>query len=108
MGNEKEALKLFLTNDLQEARQIAQKLNEYNQKRQETEKEIFMQAVAQVEEQKEEKEVLVLASENWHHGVIGIVASKITDLYFKPSILICFEEENGKGSREKYSRVRFI
>lgn len=105
MGNEKEALKLFLTNDLQEAKQIAQKLNKYNQERQETEKVIFEQAVMQVEEQKEEKDVLVLGSENWHHGVIGIVASKITDLYFKPSILICFEEENGKGSRKKYSRV---
>lgn len=104
MGNEKEALKLFLTNDLQEAKQIAQKLNKYNQERQETEKVIFEQAVMQVEEQKEEKDVLVLGSENWHHGVIGIVASKITDLYFKPSILICFEEENGKGSRKKHSR----
>ena len=41
---------------------------------------------------------IVIGSENWHHGVIGIVASKITELYFKPSILICFEGEEGKGS----------
>lgn len=105
MGNEKEALKLFLTEDQEEAKQIAQKLNEYNKERQEIEKSIFEQAVMQVEEQKEEKQVLILAGENWHHGVIGIVASKITDLYFKPSILICLEEESGKGSRKKYSWI---
>lgn len=105
MGNEKEALKLFLTEDKEEAKQIAQKLNEYNKERQEIEKNIFEQAVIQVEKQKEEKQVLVLAGENWHHGVIGIVASKITDLYFKPSILICLEEESGKGSRKKYSWI---
>ena len=35
---------------------------------------------------------------NWHHGVIGIVSSKITELYFKPSILLCEEDDYGKGS----------
>jgi len=104
MGKAEEALNLFLTENIEEANQIAKKLNEYNRQRQETEKEIFEQAIKQVEEQKEEKEVLVLGKEGWHHGVIGIVASKITDLYFKPSILICFEEEIGKGSRKKYTR----
>ena len=98
MGKEQEALKLFLTDNKEEAIEIAKKLNEYNKERQETEKEIFEQAVKQVEEQKEEKQVLVLGSQGWHHGVIGIVASKITELYFKPSVLICFEDEVGKGS----------
>lgn len=105
MGYEKEALKLFLTDNINEANKIAEELNQYNKIRQETEKVIFEQAVTKIEEQKEEKQVLVLGSENWHHGVIGIVASKITELYFKPSILICFEEENGKGSRKKYYRI---
>lgn len=105
MGKEQEALQLFLTEDKNEAKEIAERLNEYNRERQETEKAIFEQAVQQVEEQTEEKQVLVLGKENWHHGVIGIVASKITELYFKPSVLICFEEEMGKGSRKKHSRV---
>lgn len=104
MGKAEEALKLFLLEDKEEAIKIAEILNKYNKERQETEKEIFEQAVKQVEEQKQEKQVLVLGSEGWHHGVIGIVASKITDLYFKPSVLICFEEDMGKGSRKKYSR----
>lgn len=98
MGKAEEALNLFLTEDVNEAKQIAEKLNEYNKERQETEKEIFEGAIKQVEREKEEKQVLVLGSEGWHHGVIGIVASKITDLYFKPSILVCFEENEGKGS----------
>lgn len=97
MGHAEEALKLFLTESEQEAREIALKLNEYNAKRQEIEKKIFDEAVEQIE-QNNDDEVIVLGKENWHHGVIGIVSSKITDLYFKPSILICFEEEIGKGS----------
>ena len=92
MGKEQEALKIFLTENKDEAIKIAEKLNEYNKERQDREKQIFEQAVKQVEEQEKEQQVLVLGSEGWHHGVIGIVASKITELYFKPSILICFED----------------
>ena len=39
--------------------------------------------------------IIIVGSENWYHGVIGIVASKITELYYKPSILVCFENEIG-------------
>ena len=98
MGKEKEALNLFLTQDENEAKEIALKLNEYNKERQDIEKRIYEDAVSKIEKSEADKQVLVLGSENWHHGVIGIVASKITDLYFKPSILICFEEDEGKGS----------
>lgn len=98
MGKEKEALNLFLTQDENEAKEIALKLNEYNKERQDIEKNIYEDAVNKIEKSETYKQVLVLGSENWHHGVIGIVASKITDLYFKPSILICFEEDEGKGS----------
>ncbi|MCI9177227.1 MAG: single-stranded-DNA-specific exonuclease RecJ [Clostridia bacterium] len=99
MGEEKEALKLFLTENIQEAREITAKLNEYNISRQTTEKQIFSQAVEQIEKEGQKEEAcIVLGSEQWHHGVIGIVASKVTDIYFKPSILICFEGEEGKGS----------
>lgn len=98
MGKEKEALNLFLTQDENEAKKIALRLNEYNKERQDIEKNIYEDAVNKIEKSETDKQVLVLGSENWHHGVIGIVASKITDLYFKPSILICFEEDEGKGS----------
>ena len=98
MGEEKEALKLFLTNDLHEAKEITAKLNNYNLERQETEKRIFKQALEQIENGEKDKSCIVLGQEGWHHGIIGIVASKVTDIYFKPSILICFEGEEGKGS----------
>ena len=98
MGKEKEALNLFLTQDENEAKKIALRLNEYNKERQDIEKRIYEDAVNNIEKSEKNKQVLVLGSEKWHHGVIGIVASKITDLYFKPSILICFEEDEGKGS----------
>ena len=99
MGHEEDALKLFLTENIQKAREITENLNKYNRERQEIEKRIFEEAVKKIEENHLDKNnVIVIGSENWHHGVIGIVASKITDLYFKPSILICFEGEEGKGS----------
>ena len=99
MGKEEEALKLFLTENIVEAGNITDKLNKYNRERQEIEKRIFEEALSKIEKQHlDQNNVIVVGSENWHHGVIGIVASKITELYFKPSILICFEGNEGKGS----------
>ena len=99
MGHEKEALKLFLTNNIEEAKKITQKLNEYNLQRQEVEKRIFEEAQELMQNPEEQKlPFIVLRKENWHHGVIGIVSSKITDMYFKPSILMCIEDKEAKGS----------
>lgn len=99
MGHADEALKLFLSNDKSEAIALTQKLNDYNKERQDIEKNIFEEALNKINEENiEEKSAIVLGGDNWHHGVIGIVASKITDMYFKPSILICFEDNKGKGS----------
>lgn len=98
MGEESLALKLFLTNNLQEAKDISQQLKLYNIERQQREKKIFEQAIEQIEKNEKNKPCIVLGSEGWHHGIIGIVASKVTDIYFKPSILICYEGEEGKGS----------
>ncbi len=99
MGHEQDALELFLTDNINEAMTITENLNEYNRKRQDIEKRIFEEAIAKIEkEHLDKKNAIVLSGENWHHGVIGIVASKITELYFKPSILICFEGNEGKGS----------
>lgn len=70
MGHAEEALRLFLTENEQEARDIALKLNEYNKERQEIEKRIFDEAIEQIEQNDDEKQVIVLGKENWHHGVI--------------------------------------
>lgn len=102
MGHEQEALNLFLTENIEEARQIAQRLNEYNTQRQELERNIFEEADKMIQQEMqttlEELPVIVLEKEGWHHGVIGIVSSKITEKYFKPSILLCNEGEEMTGS----------
>lgn len=98
MGAQEEALKLLLTENQEEADKITETLNQYNQERQATEKSIFEEAVQQIEQTEKDNPCLVVGNEKWHHGVIGIVSSKVTELYFKPSILICFEDEEGKGS----------
>ena len=99
MGHQEEALKLFLSKDKNEVIELTQKLNEYNRIRQETEKNIYNEAIEQIEQIDLDKQhTIILMGKNWHHGVIGIVSSKITELYFKPSILLCEEGEEGKGS----------
>lgn len=101
MGYQEEALKLFLSKDDDEVNELAQKLNQYNIQRQEKERQIFTEAIEKIEKEGiDKKSIMVIDGENWHHGVIGIVASKITEMYFKPSILLCFEKggEEGKGS----------
>lgn len=100
MGKAKEALNLLLSTDINEVNELTQKLNDHNKERQETEKAIFENAVEKIEKENLNKnKAIILGGENWHHGVIGIVSSKITDMYFKPSILLSFEEDGiGKGS----------
>lgn len=99
MGYQEEALELFLTNNIEEARKITARLNSYNLERQTKEKDIFEQAIKELEKEDIEKlNTIVLSGDNWHHGVIGIVASKLTEKFYKPTILICFEDNIGKGS----------
>lgn len=99
MGHADEALKLFLSKDIYEVNELTKKLNDYNKMRQEKEKSIYEDAVNQIEKNKlYENCAIVVGGDNWHHGVIGIVSSKITDLYFKPSILLCYEDDLAKGS----------
>lgn len=99
MGHADEALKLFLSKDIYEVNELTKKLNDYNKMRQEKEKSIYEDAVNQIEKNKlYENCAIVVGGDNWHHGVIGIVSSKITDLYFKPSILLCYDDDLAKGS----------
>ena len=97
LGHADEALELFLANDKNTTNKLAKKMNEYNAARQQVERKIYDEAVEEIIKEKD-KPVIVLGKEGWHHGVAGIVSSKITDEYFKPSILICFEGDEGKGS----------
>ena len=100
MGKAEEALELFLSPNINKVNELTKKLNEHNRKRQETEKEIYENVIETIKKENLNKnKTLIVTGENWHHGVIGIVSSKITDMYFKPSILLSFEEDGmGKGS----------
>jgi len=94
MGNAGLAVELLLAKNLTEANKIALKLDEQNKLRQEVEKNIFDQALKMVQDNGlDKKNSIVLYDENWHNGVIGIVASKLVNIYFKPVIL--FTKEHG-------------
>lgn len=100
MGMAEEALNLFLSKNINEVNELTKRLNKHNSLRQSIEKQIFEEVLKQIEENDLDKhKVIVLGGKNWHHGVIGIVSSKVTEMYFKPSILLSFEEDGmGKGS----------
>ncbi len=95
-----EAVELLLTNDLEEARTIARRLDNYNKKRQAMERLIFTETAAQVESllSRTNLSSFVFASPNWHPGVIGIVASRLVDRYSRPAILISLKDGLGRGS----------
>lgn len=100
-----EAVKLLLTNNLEEAREISHNLEIYNRKRQSIEKAILDEILSEVEQKVffENVNSLVLASTKWHPGVIGIVASRLVDLYYRPAILISLKDGIGKGSGRSIS-----
>lgn len=94
------ALKLLICDDLKDALSLAEQVDICNRKRHDFEDEIMKAAVAHIEsnEQLKFSKVIVVCGENWHHGVIGIVAARITEKYGRPSIVITFEGDEGTGS----------
>lgn len=105
MGDADVAIKLFLCDNLEQADILVSKMQAYNLQRQNEEKKIYEEALNQIESNNlENQEAFILNGQNWHTGVIGIVSSKITEKFYKPSILIGFNDNDqiGKGSRKKY------
>ena len=100
VGSPQKALELLLSDNAAEAMSLAKTLNTENRNRQKIEARILEEALAKVEREVNFKhhKVIVLASENWHPGVIGIVASRIADRFYRPTILISLDGKFGKGS----------
>ena len=100
MASSDKSLKLLVTQNRNEAKQLALELDNENKYRQMIEREILQQTYDLIEKNRyaEESAGLVVASDNWHPGVIGIVASRVVDKYFKPTVILT--EDNGvyKGS----------
>ena len=95
------ALQLLLTQDDTEAAQLAGRLEELNRERQAVEDRILREAVAQVEawpESRQRRRGYVVAHEDWHEGVIGIVASRLVERFNRPVVLIAGTDGDWKGS----------
>lgn len=99
LGDAAVAVKLLTTHDLAEAEAIAARLDEANQQRRTLCDQILADAIDQVEAAKlQEAPAIVLASERWHAGVIGIVASQLVERYYRPVVLMVVDRGVGKGS----------
>lgn len=99
MGDASIAVKLLLEESEENAKELAEKLDSLNIKRQEVEKNIFEEAVNTIEnEGYTQKNSIVLYNENWHNGVIGIVASRLVNIYNKPVVLFTKENDVVRGS----------
>ncbi len=101
MGQIEIALELFLTTDPRAGAQAAKALCELNRQRQSVESEIYDQAVAMLP-QGQPPQAIVLSSENWHQGVVGIVASRIAEEYCCPTFLVCLDGDHGKASSRSF------
>lgn len=100
-----EAVKLLLTDDLSEARILAEKLDSYNRHRQLMEKKILNDILEIISNNTsvEKMNSLVFASDKWHPGIIGIVASRLVELFNRPAFIISLNNGVGKGSGRSVS-----
>jgi single-stranded-DNA-specific exonuclease len=106
LGHPRAALELLLTEDADEARRLADRLEDLNRDRQAVEDKILRAAIAQVEEWPEAKrrrKAYVVSGEDWHEGVIGIVASRLVERYHRPVVLVAGGEGLWKGSGRSIS-----
>lgn len=94
------SVELLLTEDNQISREIADELSEDNKARQTIEKEILEDVLEYIEDNPhlKYKRVMVISGEGWHQGVIGIVASRVKDIYGKPVIILTKDGDTAKGS----------
>ncbi len=112
------AVELFLTSDYDRAKAIAEELCEANRERQVEENRITAAAFEKIEKEHdfERDPVIVLDDDSWHHGVIGIVSSRVTERYGLPSILVSFEGNEelthpdavGKGSGRSIKGMNLV
>ncbi len=98
MGCASLAGELLLTQDPARAEELARELCALNRERQTIEGDIYAECVARLDRSGGSHSVIVLASEGWHQGVVGIVASRLAEKYSCPAFMICLQDGKGKGS----------
>ncbi len=100
MENGKMSVELLVEKDYVSALQEARRIDEYNEQRRDIDKQMTEEAnqiVSRLESQKHHSSI-VLYDENWKKGVIGIVASRLTEIYFRPTVVICRDGDLATGS----------
>ena len=105
LGCASRSVELFLTDDAEKAKELANSLCEENSLRQQTEQRMFKEALEYIETHPEIKDdkIIVIPHKDWHHGIVGIVSSKITEKFYKPSILFAIDGDEAKGSGRSVS-----
>ena len=100
MGSAMQGVELLTTDNEARAKELARLLDDENRSRQEVEAGILEEALRQAELQRpQDKEfVLVLAGEGWHHGVVGICASRVLEAYHRPAIMLAIDGDGARGS----------
>lgn len=100
LGSAERAVELVTTKDAAEAHRIAMMLEEENRRRKTIDSRTLEEAKIKITEEVnlEDDKAIVLAEQNWHSGVIGIVASRIIEKYYRPTVMITIEDGIGKGS----------
>ena len=102
MGRVKVAFDLLMAEDRREAQRLAGELCTMNAERRSVEDRVYREALAMLGELRRPDAPIVLASESWHHGVSGIVASRLAERFGVPAVIICLEGEEGRGSCRSY------
>jgi len=94
------SLRLLMSDSEQEAEELARTVNRHNQKRQEIEALILKEAQEMIEKEVNFKDhrVIVLSKKGWHQGVLGIVASKLSDRFYRPAVIISISDDLCRGS----------
>ncbi len=105
LGDANRAVELFITTDSRRARLLAKELDEENKKRQVIQQAVVDQALLKINAEADLKHehALVIAAEGWHPGVVGIVASKMKEEFYRPTVIISMEHGVGKGSARSIS-----
>lgn len=110
MGITDLAVRLFFSESPQEAEEIVRRLDRLNSRRQKIEEKVFIQARNLIKKRGLDRryKLLLLGCEEWHRGVIGIVASKIKELFYRPVILFAYEDGKAYGSGRSIKEFSLI
>jgi single-stranded-DNA-specific exonuclease len=100
MDDAQNVIRMFLTEDLETARTLAKQLHSLNQERQQTEAEIVRLVLEECNQVPvtEDQAALVFAGPNWHRGVVGIVASRLVERFYRPVFVLSEEDGEAQGS----------